>query len=544
MQSVANRKSLVTPMAGGVVLFLCALLFYYFAVLRIDYRKTALLNLDPYPDAVEYFAQAEAMLHGHRPSVQIGYEKLPSAFPPGYPAMMLLWLKALPESRSILAPFRTNQTIGFLLIVSVFVFYTYLAMPLAGGYAALLLATLPGFVTFCRSSMSDVAAWLWCVLAFMFAYLGLKEERRWQIYLSAVFLAFAINVRLQSFFFLPLLLSMALYPVKKTPARWCFHCVAVGIVFLLAASPMLILNTIEFHSPLRTGISFWYPPRVLFSPRYIGSSNIVAFWQEFTLQPRPFTSANLFGTGTSFVAAFVFLIFAGLVFVRINRLTACLLLAGASFFVSIVCYLFPDGRYYLPLLILGVSVSALAATWATRHLLVPKQRVIALGIMILFGASCLGYPSRTGYKTVKIDRFQAWDGLRFDLLRNRSVWFEAQKEFAKAFSSAPGVVLSDVDPAYLNALLPSGFVAAPIDEKQTRRWSPIWHYGKPQARALARRGLDQGTPVYALFVSANEMQEKAMRLPDVDGYDWHKIESRKPLAVLQLRRRVVATAVE
>jgi hypothetical protein len=28
------------------------------------------------------------------------------------------------------------------------------------------------------------------VLAFMFAYLGLNQERRWKIYLSAIFLAF------------------------------------------------------------------------------------------------------------------------------------------------------------------------------------------------------------------------------------------------------------------------------------------------------------------------------------------------------------------
>src|SRR5262249_54012319 len=121
--------------------------------------------------------------HGQRPSIKIGYETLPSAFPPGYPALMLPWLKVLPEGRLILAPFRTNQTLGLILLVSVFTFYMYLAMPLTGGFATLLLATLPGFTTFCRSSMSDVAAWLCVVLAFMFAYLGLKEEQRWKIYL-------------------------------------------------------------------------------------------------------------------------------------------------------------------------------------------------------------------------------------------------------------------------------------------------------------------------------------------------------------------------
>ena len=46
----------------------------------------------------------------------------------------------------------------------------------------------------------------------MFAYLGLKQERRWKIYLSAIFLGLSMNVRVQSFFFAPLLLAMALFP--------------------------------------------------------------------------------------------------------------------------------------------------------------------------------------------------------------------------------------------------------------------------------------------------------------------------------------------
>src|SRR4030095_14660713 len=108
-----------------------------------DYSRTELLNLRPRPDATEYFAQAEAMLHGECPSIQIGYEKLPSRYPLGYPVLMLPWLKILPAEKAILAPFRTNQTIGLLFLLIVFGFYAYLAMPLTGGFAALLLATLP-----------------------------------------------------------------------------------------------------------------------------------------------------------------------------------------------------------------------------------------------------------------------------------------------------------------------------------------------------------------------------------------------------------------
>jgi hypothetical protein len=111
---------------------------------------------------------------------------------------MLPWLKIFPAD-AVVAPFRTNQTLGLLMLLMVFAFYVYLAMPLTGGFAALLLATLPGFFTFCRSSVSDLSASLFVALAFMFAYLGFKEERRWKLYLSAVLLGLSLNIEFNRF---------------------------------------------------------------------------------------------------------------------------------------------------------------------------------------------------------------------------------------------------------------------------------------------------------------------------------------------------------
>src|SRR6059058_725151 len=233
MTESQRRKFATAPFLVGTSLLLCALMFYYFAVLRIDYRKTALLDLGPHPDATEYFAQAKALQRDGWPSIQIGYEKLPSRYPFGYPALMLPWLKILREADAVLAPFRTSQTTGLLLLLAVFAFYAYLAMPLTAGFAVLLLATLPGFFTFCRSSLSEVSASLLVVLAFMFGYLGVKEERRWKMYLSAALLGLSLNVRLQSLFFAPLLLAMAVLPMRGARLRWFFHCVAVPLVFVL-----------------------------------------------------------------------------------------------------------------------------------------------------------------------------------------------------------------------------------------------------------------------------------------------------------------------
>src|SRR2546430_10758711 len=130
----ANAQFLV-----GALLLLCALTFYYFAVLRIDYSKTMLLDLGPYPDATEYFAQAKALRREGWPSIQIGYDKLPSRFPFGYPVLMLPWLKILPGADAVPARFRTNQTIGLLLLLAAFPFYSSLSMPLMPAFVALVL---------------------------------------------------------------------------------------------------------------------------------------------------------------------------------------------------------------------------------------------------------------------------------------------------------------------------------------------------------------------------------------------------------------------
>src|SRR5205807_2512320 len=285
-----NRNFATTQTLVGALLFICALVFYYFSVLTIDYRDTSLLDLGQ-SDATHYFAQEKALLRYGFPSVQIGYDKMPSLWPAGFPALMLPWLKILPQTDSILAPFRTNQTIGLLLLFGVFGFYLYLAMPLTGGFAALLLATLPGFFIFGRSPLSDLSTSAFVALAFMFAYLGLKEERRWKIYLSAAFLGLSLNIRAQSLFFAPLLLAMALFPVRGNRLRWFLHCASLLVVFALAASPMLVLNTIQFHSPFKTGYGFWVPyfydfsgahfsgKPLLFVLQYI-PSNAVFLWRE------------------------------------------------------------------------------------------------------------------------------------------------------------------------------------------------------------------------------------------------------------------------
>ncbi len=538
-QTISLTKFAKGQFLLGTLLLLCALAFYYVAVLRIDYSNTVLLDLAPHPDATEYFAQAQALRRDGWPSIQIGYDKLPSRYPFGYAILMLPCLEILRGADAVLAPFRTSQTLGLLLLLTVFAFYVYLAKPLMGGFAVLLLATLPGFFTFCRSSLSEVSASLLIVLAFMFAYLGVKEERRWKIYLSAVLLGFSFNVRLQSIFFAPLLLGMTVLPIRGVRLRWLLHCVALPVVFVLAASPVLVFNAIQFQSPFKTGYDFWAPyfsdKHLLFLPRYI-PGNAVNLWRQFVLQPHAYDAGNIFGTGTSFVPAFAILTCAGLLFIRFNWFVACAFFAGLSSFVAALCYLFGvDGRFYLPLLILLVAVAILPVAWAANNIFAGKRIVAGLTIFALFAAACLGYPSLSGYNTHRIDRSQAWDALHFATSPPQSIQFVAQRDFAKLLSWQPGIVLSDIDPVYLNALLPTSFVAAPIDGEHHYKWSYAWRYDRPQALALVEHGLQHSLPVYALFVSGNDAATKQSRLPSVSGYEWRILNnSHGHAAILKL----------
>ena len=81
MRTVPKRKFAIARVLIGTLLLFCALTFYYLAVIRIDYRKTTLLDLHPV-DAAEYFADAKALLKDGRPQLQLGHDKLPSRFPP------------------------------------------------------------------------------------------------------------------------------------------------------------------------------------------------------------------------------------------------------------------------------------------------------------------------------------------------------------------------------------------------------------------------------------------------------------------------------
>jgi len=541
--SIQRRFSV--GMATGVLCFALSLVFYYGTVLRVQLRQTDLLDLGPFPDAVEYFAQANSIMKEGAPKIQIGYDRLPSRYPPGYPLLMIPWLSCL-SHQGIFAPFRTNQTIGFLLLIGGFGFYFAIGKPLAGGLGSLLLATQPAFITFSRSSMSDLSGATAALLAFALVYIGLTQMRRWPIYGAAIVLGLALCIRPQLLFFSPLLIAAALFPTRDSWPRWLVHCCLIVLVFVTASVPYFVFNTLEFGHPLKTGYDFWVPAWTesdrFFSLRNVPAqlamlrSEITANWNEFRV-------ANLFGTGTYIVPPFVLLALLGLASLRPNRFTLSAFLGAGSYVIATLTYAFVDARFYLPLFLLLIPLAILPAEWAISSALKLRYSLSTIAVLAVLLLTWLGYPSQSGFKPEK-NRVQAWDALRYAKSEGTSRNYEAQKELASFFRDAPGIVLSDTDSAYLNVLLPKPFVAAPIDEKHYYCYSRLWHYGKAEAIRLVTGGLDHAIPVYALFVPSEHLDQDVDRLPQIQGYTWKRSDRSGTSAVIMvLTKDTVANSV-
>ena len=520
--SVPNRGLCSRSLATGVLCFVFSVFFYYGTVLRVQFKRTDLLDLIPYPDAVEYFAQANSILKEGTPTIHIGYDRLPSRYPPGYPVLMLPWLAFLSHS-GILAPFRTNQTIGLSLLIGAFALYLAIQRPIGGGLATLLLATQPAFISFSRSSMSDLSGAAAAVLAFALVYFGLRLPRRWPIYCAAIVLGLSLLIRPQLLFFAPLLLAMALFPVRGSWAGWLMHCSLVLVVFAAASSPYIIFNTLEFGHPLKTGYDFWVPAWTdvgLFSLRNV-RQQLAMIWSEVTANWEQFRVANLFGTGTYIVPAFILLAAIGLMFVRMNRFEISAFLAAITYFLATLTYAFVDGRFYLPLFFLLIPLAVLPVEWAVSQALRLRFSVATIGVLAVFLFACIGYPSQSGFKP-KNNRSQAWDALQYTKSKGRSRRYEAQRDFSRSFGYAPGIVLSDIDPPYLNVLLPKPFVVAPIDDKHNYCYSRLWHYGKAEAVRLVQDALARAIPVYALLLPSKHLEQDLQRLPSIEGYSWKR----------------------
>jgi hypothetical protein len=312
------------------------------------------------------------------------------------------------------------------------------------------------------------------------------------------------------------------------------HCCLVLALFAVATSPYFILNSLEFGHPLKSGYEFWVPgladKQAAFSLHNV-PPQVAMIWSELTASWDQFRVANLFGTGTYVVPAFILLSVLGLAFVRLRPFEISAFLAGIVYIMATLAFSYVEERFYIPVFLLLVGLAVLPPECAVRQALKGRFSIWSAGVLGVFLLSCIGYPSQSGFKPTG-GRSQAWDALHYANGNGKSPRYQAQKEFIRIFRDAPGLVLSDIDSPYLNALLPKPFVAAPIDGNHYYSYSRLWHYGKPEATQLVANGLARAIAVYALLLPSKDVDQDIKRLPLVQGYSWKRSDKSNGRVVI------------
>lgn len=513
---------------AGFALLAAALSVYVASVVRVDVIGAGMAHPGPEPDCAEYFAMMCSIRDGNGPVIRIAGDDLPSRYPHGFSALAVPLFRLVPPEQAICVPFLANKVWGAATMLVVFAFFALRGGTLRGGIAVAIIATLPAFMAFSRSSMSDSLGAFLVVCAFL--AMSVACQGRVTAYLfSAALMGLALNVRVSLVTFLPLLAAPLFVPAFGSRGQRLSAVVAGGFVAGICASPCALVNQAQFGSPLTTGYSYWlagFDSTKAFGLKHV-VPNLVRIWEEITMTAGDFTPANVFGTGTHFVPASALLV---LVFVWPARWTAFHWVAAVSLCVALfmsLVYFFVALRLYYPFMLLAAIGASGGVARALCNWRGSGQIAWAVLAISLLAATVLGYPSRSGYPP-ESGRMQLVDGIAWAGRRADSLEYEAALLLMQEAAPPEAVVLSDINPAFLSALVGPRLTCAPIDAQHAYCNGHEWRFDKTSALALAERSLERGLPVYALAVRADDHSRTLGRLPRVDGARWLPVGDESP----------------
>jgi len=501
---------------------LLALTFYHLAVLRIEFQKTALLDLAPWPDAIEYFAGATELVDHHQFGFRFGGRLYPLRYPVGYPALMVPFLTASRAEKRIVAPFRVNQTVGLLLLLGFAAYYGFHRRPIAGAAAVALLSTFPGFILLARSSLSDLSGAALLMAAVAACSVGVRRAAVLPLLLAGALLGLATNVRMQYCLLAPMLLAPALVaawsPLRRVPAS-----IGSLVSFLVAAAPMLLINWFTFGSPLRNGYQYWLGSLgdvgflAFYSPRFL-VTQVKYLWAEATLHQSAFNAGNLFGPGVYFTPPHLILIVLSVFLVRPARHR--LLIGGVSvLFLGLhLMFRFPDTRLFVPLFLLGFP----AVACAVERLTAPTERGLLwlrFSYGVLFLCALQGFPSQSGSEFTA-GRAQIAELLRTDVLGQRSANYAAVTSLRRRIKSDQVLVVSPIPTPYLQALLPKTWSAVPSSGKHCWRLSSQFQFGPAEIAAAIHQAVRERRPVVFLAGDGPARERETRDIPVPIGYRW------------------------
>lgn len=534
------RDSPKRPRVFAFAALVAAMTFYAFAVLRVDlHQETRLFDLEPHPDAIENFGAAVSLYQKGDYTIRLCGEEFPPRSPFGFSLSVLPAIHFLGVENAVAAPFYTNRVLGFILIIGFFCYFIIQRRPIAGAAAVAVLVTIPAFILFSRYSLGGFLGTSIVCLAFGLCSEGLRRQSLPLLFASSFILGLGICVKIQIVFYSLLVFSPLLLPQHRLWKDRLGIIVVSGLLFLMGSSPTLIYNWIMFGNPLKTGFNFWITDydsaNIMFSLQHI-QETLGRLWVEIALTREWAIGMDIFGPGNCFTPALIVLICISLAFYPTDRRRVFLMVAVGCFAVAVMAFRGVTSRHLVSIAILAIApICAVVERFFERGI---KGKSVILRFLFppILVATLLGWPSQARSKG-KLTTFESLELLKMTHIEDTPHRYDVVSAFRNRFDDGDALVVSPIDPAYVNNMLLSTSICVPQGWDHGYGFGENFAFGKEDADAaiLAARANEQRifylvsrridtTEISSIVLTPNGRQWRELPVPATRGSIYEMVE--------------------
>jgi 4-amino-4-deoxy-L-arabinose transferase-like glycosyltransferase len=224
-------------------------------------------ELMPWPDGLEYAAQAVNLDQGRGAVLHFGGYSYPSRYPEGYPLILAAALPII--GHDVARLYTVTIVIGLCAIVAIYLLALKLFGRQSAILAAVLLALCPVFASYSSLVLSDVPTMTVTILAALALVRATDEEGRPErtaaLYATWIILGFitgfsAIMRPTNALIVGAIVLALIAVPPRGVGIR-SMATAAASFFVALAVLPLVQLhsNTLHFGGPLTSGYGWWVP---------------------------------------------------------------------------------------------------------------------------------------------------------------------------------------------------------------------------------------------------------------------------------------------